>query len=197
MDYKEKLQDERWKSRRREIVYRDKHRCKICGSDSTLLNVHHLYYTKGAEPWEYPDGALVTLCPRCHDWVHKCGVELEVRRSKISDSWICGIRNEEDSDIHAGVVMASEEMDLIYMVADKPFFEMSPVWASDGMTQLHPSEYPVSKNVETLVSLSPSSGELCFNEYRLALDGCFDTCSRFATDDEKQLLIDAIKNYMK
>ncbi|NDK54771.1 hypothetical protein [Pontibacter fetidus] len=35
------------------------------------LQVHHKYYQVGAMPWEYPDGALTTLCWYCHEELHK------------------------------------------------------------------------------------------------------------------------------
>ncbi|HLP50593.1 MAG TPA: hypothetical protein VK154_06885 [Chitinophagales bacterium] len=34
------------------------------------LHVHHLYYSKGYLPWEYPDSALVTLCEAHHRELH-------------------------------------------------------------------------------------------------------------------------------
>ena len=30
------------------------------------LNIHHKYYLMGHKPWEYDNGALVTLCEDCH-----------------------------------------------------------------------------------------------------------------------------------
>jgi len=30
------------------------------------LEVHHCYYRYGRLPWQYPDGALLALCPHCH-----------------------------------------------------------------------------------------------------------------------------------
>ncbi len=35
-----------------------------------MLVVHHRYYTKGSEPWDYPDHVLVTLCQACHEQEH-------------------------------------------------------------------------------------------------------------------------------
>ncbi len=34
------------------------------------LHVHHLYYIKGKEPWDYKDSALITLCADCHQKRH-------------------------------------------------------------------------------------------------------------------------------
>ena len=35
------------------------------------MHVHHLYYESGLMPWEYPDSALITLCPYCHRIEHE------------------------------------------------------------------------------------------------------------------------------
>lgn len=37
------------------------------------LNVHHKYYIRGKNPWEYPDDAFVTLCDKCHQKRHQNG----------------------------------------------------------------------------------------------------------------------------
>lgn len=35
------------------------------------LNVHHEFYIDGKKPWEYHDGALITLCEECHKKRHR------------------------------------------------------------------------------------------------------------------------------
>jgi 5-methylcytosine-specific restriction endonuclease McrA len=35
------------------------------------LHVHHKYYQKGRNPWEYPNEALTTLCWHCHEELHE------------------------------------------------------------------------------------------------------------------------------
>jgi hypothetical protein len=66
-DYFEKLKDPRWQKKRLEILERDGWRCKECAEDTKTLHVHHLLYQKGMEPWEIPNGFLVTLCEDCHN----------------------------------------------------------------------------------------------------------------------------------
>lgn len=39
----------------------------MCGDTTTTLHVHHKYYEKGNEPWEYRDDALITFCCHCHE----------------------------------------------------------------------------------------------------------------------------------
>lgn len=64
--YSEKLQDERWQKKRAEIIRRDNLSCVSCGACDTTLDVHHGYYEKDKEPWEYPNETLHTLCRKCH-----------------------------------------------------------------------------------------------------------------------------------
>lgn len=100
MNYKEKLKDARWLIRKKEILIRDKYTCKLCGShgkDGAELHVHHLDYIRDREPWEYNDLHLVTLCDKCHNAVHTQNVRLLLRKSAISNDFIC----EEDTDWQA------------------------------------------------------------------------------------------------
>ncbi len=55
-----------WQKKRLEIMERDGFQCVECGSNDTILNVHHSYYRRGAKPWEYDDDDLHTLCATCH-----------------------------------------------------------------------------------------------------------------------------------
>lgn len=64
--YQDKLRDPRWQKRRLEILNRDKWACVKCFDDTTELHVHHRAYRRGANPWDYPDDVLVTLCAPCH-----------------------------------------------------------------------------------------------------------------------------------
>lgn len=52
---------------------RDKFKCVCCESETATLNVHHSYYCKSRNPWEYPDFALTTLCEDCHKRRHEDG----------------------------------------------------------------------------------------------------------------------------
>jgi hypothetical protein len=66
MTYKEKLRDPRWQRKRLEILSRDDFKCRLCGLGVETLHVHHKYYDKGKEPWDYDERALITLCESCH-----------------------------------------------------------------------------------------------------------------------------------
>lgn len=66
VSYSEKLRDPRWQKMRLEIMCRDNFACCRCSRDDKTLNVHHYYYKPKFNPWDYPDGALVTVCEDCH-----------------------------------------------------------------------------------------------------------------------------------
>lgn len=58
-----------WKSKRIQVLKRDKFTCQSCGNTSVVLEVHHMkdYKKLGNEPLE----SLVTLCRRCHEFQHE------------------------------------------------------------------------------------------------------------------------------
>ncbi len=87
MDYLEKLKDPRWQKKRLEIFERDKWTCKNCSNKDKTLHIHHLFYFSNLEPWEIPDGFLVTLCEDCHTY------EKERYEYDIDESLTTGIGN--------------------------------------------------------------------------------------------------------
>jgi len=70
--YNSKLRDSRWQRKRLEVMERDGWECCSCGAsgDGVTLNVHHIYYDKGVDPWEYPSDSLITWCEDCHKKRH-------------------------------------------------------------------------------------------------------------------------------
>lgn len=64
--YSELLKDPRWQKKRLEILQLDHWQCRKCNDKNNTLHVHHLYYIKGNNPWEYENDALITLCEDCH-----------------------------------------------------------------------------------------------------------------------------------
>jgi hypothetical protein len=64
--YREKLLDPRWQKRRLERLAMAGWECQSCGTKTDTLHVHHAYYLRGREPWEYDDSALRVLCESCH-----------------------------------------------------------------------------------------------------------------------------------
>jgi hypothetical protein len=88
--YWQKLQDPRWQKKRLEIFERDSFTCRYCDAKDKTLEVHHLYYVSGREPWEYPLGTFKTACSDCHR-------ELKLE-SKESQYWelFCCMENEHN-----------------------------------------------------------------------------------------------------
>jgi hypothetical protein len=66
MTYAEKLKSPKWQKRRLEILDRDCFKCRQCGDAESSLQVHHIQYKFGLDPWEYPPDDLQTLCEKCH-----------------------------------------------------------------------------------------------------------------------------------
>lgn len=64
--YYEKLRDPRWQQRRLAVLERDGWACTNCGDSKSELHVHHVAYRRGADPWDYGDDDLTSLCATCH-----------------------------------------------------------------------------------------------------------------------------------
>lgn len=67
------LERREWGAKRMRILARDNYSCQKCGAqerNGVALQVHHMHYIYGLDPWEYKDSELVTLCERCHSYVH-------------------------------------------------------------------------------------------------------------------------------
>jgi hypothetical protein len=71
MTYSEKLRHPKWQKKRLEVLNRDGFTCRNCWSGDKTLDVHHLIYLKGRDPWEYPLDHLLTLCHECHEEVEE------------------------------------------------------------------------------------------------------------------------------
>ena len=51
--------------------------CQECGGRESSLHVHHRYYKKNTNPWDYQDAAFTCLCEHCHTKVHSVMDELK------------------------------------------------------------------------------------------------------------------------
>ncbi len=71
VSYKEKLRDVRWKRRRDDLLRQRNYTCCECAQPLTTgtmdLQVHHVVYISGLDPWDYPDELLLVVCPS-HHW---------------------------------------------------------------------------------------------------------------------------------
>lgn len=75
MNYAQKLQDPRWQRVRLEVLDREDFTCEWCQATNKTLHVHHGYYQKGLEPWEYNTNTLHCLCEDCHPEVQALTTE--------------------------------------------------------------------------------------------------------------------------
>lgn len=81
--YSERLKDPRWQRKRFEILQRDDFTCVVCGDKNNTLHVHHGYYERGLEPWEYDSSTLWTLCECCHEDIGVIVRGLHVELAKL------------------------------------------------------------------------------------------------------------------
>jgi hypothetical protein len=65
--YAERRQTKEWAILRKQILRRDKYRCRLCGRDDVELHVHHRSYENYAQE-KLED--LITLCSVCHHDFH-------------------------------------------------------------------------------------------------------------------------------
>lgn len=86
--YAEKLRDPRWQRKRLEIMSRDNFACCNCKDETITLNVHHIKYIQGRDPWDYDADNFETLCEECHKARHDKSedVEIELFRMAILSS---------------------------------------------------------------------------------------------------------------
>lgn len=96
--YSEKLLDPRWQRVRLEVLRKYDFRCWQCGSGDKTLHVHHRFYRRGAEPWDYdPDNELMALCKDCHTTAER---RLDALRGLL------GRASTEEIDIVIGLLKA-------------------------------------------------------------------------------------------
>jgi hypothetical protein len=65
--YSDLLKHPKWQKKRLEILEQHNFQCKECGDSESTLHVHHGYYEKDKDPWDYPDYSLHCLCENCHE----------------------------------------------------------------------------------------------------------------------------------
>lgn len=68
--YSDKLLDARWQEKRLRVFERAGWKCEDCPltkDDGISFHVHHGYYDRNLEPWEYDIATLHCLCSECHE----------------------------------------------------------------------------------------------------------------------------------
>ena len=84
--YKEYLQSEHWKKKRREAIAEGGGKCMICGNTDNL-HVHHITYEHLGNEAIYE---LACLCHECHQDVHVIKEKMKGEKKRltpISDQW--------------------------------------------------------------------------------------------------------------
>ena len=105
MSYKRKLANPLWQKKRLEILTRDDFACLLCKDKETELHIHHNYYTKGKEPWEYDGDCYFTLCAHCHYEVE----EMKKKTGGNVHTKYASIVKLEDSDGGRLMIIQSDE----------------------------------------------------------------------------------------
>ncbi len=95
--YADKLKDPRWQKRRLEIFERDGWACIACGCSHKNLQVHHNWYIKNTEPWEYQNGQMCTLCEGCHEKATEIQEKLKDHLSKMHPSQQAALLHRSES----------------------------------------------------------------------------------------------------
>lgn len=92
MTYQEKLQHPKWQKKRLEILERDDFTCRICQSKDKTLHVHHGFYHKNTDPWDYDNDLLWTLCEICHEETEYHLYHLKYRLGHIPPEYLPHIK---------------------------------------------------------------------------------------------------------
>lgn len=108
--YSEKLKDTRWQKKRLEVFEEARWRCEECLKHFPKegLQVHHITYLTGVEPWNHPLDILMCLCAECHK-----------TRQKAEQQFFCKVAQV----IRHKSVEELMEMPVWYMFETKPLYE--------------------------------------------------------------------------
>lgn len=69
--YRDKLNSQEWRSFAAEEKQKQGGYCRACKRADVALQVHHIFYESGREPWHYKSDELVVLCDGCHKELHE------------------------------------------------------------------------------------------------------------------------------
>ena len=104
MSYSQKLADPRWLAMRDRVRKRDGNRCVNNPDHRMPLEVHHLSYTAGCEPWEYPLDNFVTLCRDCHLAAHQTQLANQ-SPSRVQGGFYTWLQIQELVDTHHAAIL--------------------------------------------------------------------------------------------
>lgn len=69
-NYSDKLKNPKWQKKRLEVLNLHGFKCEKCGCEDKELHVHHRFYIKGREVWQYDNDVFQVLCCDCHEKEH-------------------------------------------------------------------------------------------------------------------------------
>ena len=110
--YQKKLRSPHWQKRRLELLSAAGWKCSDAGcrrrlhqhaeylsspptDDPPSLEIHHLYYEWGRDPWDYPDDAFLVLCDECHE--KRAIVERTIKRELVKRFRLVPVSMIEDA----------------------------------------------------------------------------------------------------
>jgi hypothetical protein len=69
--YSEKLKDQRWQRKRLQLLEEanwkcQRARCESLNPEKDSLHIHHKFYLRNTDPWDYPEHAYYVVCEKCH-----------------------------------------------------------------------------------------------------------------------------------
>jgi hypothetical protein len=80
--YSDKLKNQLWQRKRLEILQLRGFKCELCNCETKELHVHHRFYLKGREVWQYDNDVFQVLCCDCHKKEHSKSVDKEYNLPK-------------------------------------------------------------------------------------------------------------------
>lgn len=138
------LQTPEWKAQRERVLHRDNYKCKICGAQHDVMNVHHIFYHHPLS--EMNDNDLVTLCPNCHSVVHSIQKRMnefaEVEMRKLKQEWGKKMSDEINSSFPSGIIGVNKSVAI--SIIRRTFYEQR-----DHGWAIEPDFQTLQKNVKT------------------------------------------------
>jgi 5-methylcytosine-specific restriction endonuclease McrA len=105
--YSQLLLHPRWQAKRNRILSRSGGHCEECGA-TQALDVHHCYYRYGRLPWQYPDGALLSLCRDCHARRGKSELRFRMFMTRLRTDALEQIRTDSRDKANAVLQVRTE-----------------------------------------------------------------------------------------
>jgi hypothetical protein len=153
--YYDLLKRPEWQEKRLRIMERDGFKCTgyYCEGGKGQLHVHHRFYRKGVNPWDYPDGTLETLCEACHESVETSKIALAEAIGRIPSHLLRNIRGYVDglASMQSGnetTIFELENPDQIEGVADAIGVHVDSLMPLDNYTYLEVQPLVKRKNNE-------------------------------------------------